>query len=286
MFCTNCGQNLNDKSTFCTNCGVGVKRRKKRKILKKILIGFGVLVLLSFILLYTPSSDDTITTTSNQTDNQTPVVNILCPSSISDDESSGGSGTIISDNGVILTNSHIIPQDKTNIHVDEEGCLVILPNQETGQPDQFYLAHPIVIGDLSDEYDMAFMDIYAAYYDEDEKEYKGVYPRKFPTYKCENNTPQLGDSVRIFGYPSINGGYSLTVTDGIVSSFSGDGIIYTSAKISSGNSGGLAVDKNDCMIGIPSKVSYEGSDSLGIIYSMDLVNQFANEVQTLIDKQR
>jgi len=43
-------------------------------------------------------------------------------------------------------------------------------------------------------------------------------------------------------------GYSLTVTDGIVSSLSGDGLIYTSAKISHGNSGGLAVDKNGCIL--------------------------------------
>jgi S1-C subfamily serine protease len=70
----------------------------------------------------------------------------------------------------------------------------------------------------------------------------------------------------------------------VVSSFPGDGLIVTSAKISHGNSGGLAVDKNGCMIGVPSMVSSDEAESLGIIYSMDLVRQFDDEVTTYVNK--
>ncbi|MDQ3008000.1 MAG: trypsin-like peptidase domain-containing protein [bacterium] len=210
------------------------------------------------------------------------VVNILCPSTIEGEKGSGGSGTILSDDGMILTNSHIIPQDDEYLNVSEDGCLVILPNPSTGQPEDVYWATPIVVPGISDTYDLAFLSIYAAYFDEDEESYQGIFPRKFPAFddttRCTNENVKLGESVRIFGYPAISGGYSLTITEGLVSSFPGEGLIVTSAKISHGNSGGLAVDKSGCMIGVPSLVNSDESESLGVIYSMDLINQFSEEI--------
>ncbi len=261
-----------------------------------------VVVTVVLIIIYSIFSEDTSTNTTstaptntsvvegyNQDEVASSVVNIFCPSTVKNEETTGGSGTIITEGGVILTNSHIIPQDKKNIHVDDKGCIVVLPNPETGQPKEIYLAHPIVIPDLSDKYDLAYVSIYAAYYDENEKKYVGDYPRKFPTFddtaRCTNENLKLGESIRVFGYPAISGGYSLTVTDGLVSSFPGEGLIVTSAKISHGNSGGLAVDKNGCMIGVPSLVSSDEKESLGVIYSMDLVNKFSEEVSTYLDEQ-
>lgn len=215
------------------------------------------------------------------------VVNILCPSSISDEESSGGSGIILSEDGVILTNSHIIPQDKDHLFVGEDGCMVVLPDPKTGQASEFYLAEPFVIQGISDDYDLAYMIITDAYFDEETGEYQGTYPRTFPAFddttRCTNEDLKLGEFVRIYGYPAISGGYSLTVTDGTVSSFPGEGLIVTSAKISRGNSGGLAVDKNGCMIGVPSLVSSDENESLGIIYSMDLINEFSSEVDKYLE---
>lgn len=220
------------------------------------------------------------------------VVNIFCPSTstVKDESSSGGSGIMLTEDGIVLTNSHIIPQNKTNILVDETGCLVVLPDPITGQPTEIYLANPIVIPGISDDYDLAYMQIYAAYYDEETKEYKGTYPKKFPAFddttRCNNEDIKLGEPVRIYGYPAISGGYSLTITDGVVSSFPGEGLIVTSAKISNGNSGGLAVDKSGCMLGVPSLVSSDENESLGVIYSMDLVRKFSSEVMTYLDNKK
>lgn len=263
----------------------------------------GVIVLLALYGTFgsAATSDSTFETTNidkatnqqlsgyNQEEIASSVVNIFCPSTATGEETSGGSGTIITEDGIILTNSHIIPQDKKNIHVDDKGCLVVLPDPKTGQPKEIYLSHPIVIPDLSDQYDLAYVSIYAAYYDEEEQKYAGDYPRKFPAFddttRCTNEDLKLGESVRIFGYPAISGGYALTVTDGLVSSFPGDGLIVTSAKISHGNSGGLAVDKDGCMVGVPSLISSDENESLGIIYSMSLVNKFSEEVTTYLDNQ-
>lgn len=236
----------------------------------------------------TPTSSDTnIQTSSNLTQGYdqdeiaSSVVNIFCPSNVSQDDSSGGSGTILTEEGIVLTNSHIIPQDKYGVQVDDKGCLVVLPDPQTGQPREIYLAHPIVVPDVSEKYDLAFMSIYDAYYDEDARKYMGTYPKKLPAFddttRCKNENVKLGEPVRILGYPSISGGYALTITDGIVSSFPGDGLIVTSAKISHGNSGGLAIDKDGCMLGVPSLVSSDDSESLGVIYSTELIRSFTSE---------
>ncbi len=303
MFCKNCGVQVKSGSKFCQSCGQEIKvgrltllRARFFEWLKEhrkgLIIFAGVVLLFVIIGLYDNSSTNQTTsnypavqtTSYNQNEIAASVVNIFCPSTRSDAEASGGSGTIISEDGLILTNSHIIPQDEEYLHVDETGCLVVLPNPTTGQPDGIYLANPIVLPGISDNYDLAYMNIYAAYYDTDTGEYAGTYPRKFPAFDTAIEcNPKLGEPIRIFGYPAISGGYSLTVTDGVVSSFPGEGLIVTSAKISHGNSGGLAVDRNGCMIGVPSMVSSDEAESLGVIYSMDLVRQFDDEVTTYIN---
>jgi len=297
MYCKNCGKEIKPTAKFCNNCGEEIKigrfnilrdnlafffRRHK----KAIFITSGIIFLIFILLIINTEtevgSDSPKQNLSNSFDQNkiaSSVVNIFCPSTVPDEDVSGGSGTIIDSNGIIITNSHIIPQDEKNLFVSEEGCLVALVDPITGKPESFYLAKPVVIPDISDKYDLAFMSIYSAYYDEEEQRYAGVYPREFPALDgCENESARLGEPVRIFGYPSISGGYSLTITDGIVSSFPEDGFIMTSAKVSYGNSGGLAVDENGCMMGIPSMVSSDENASLGIIISMDLINEFADKV--------
>ncbi len=273
------------------------KKYKDRLVRSNFGVWNWIVVIAVAIMLYAIYAGDTSSSNTSTTIPETKVVekdsqeeiassvvNIFCPSTSNakNESSSGGSGIILTKDGIVLTNSHIIPQNKTNILVDETGCLVVLPDSITGQPFEIFLAHPIVIPGISDDYDLAYMQIYDAYYDKEEGEYKGTYPKIFPAFddttRCKNENIKLGEPVRIYGYPAISGGYSLTVTDGVVSSFPGDGLIVTSAKISHGNSGGLAVDKDGCMLGVPSLVSSDDSESLGVIYSMSLVRQFDSEV--------
>ncbi len=300
MFCKNCGVKVKSGSKFCKSCGQEIKvgrftllRAQFFEWLKDhrkgLLIFSGIVLFFVIIARYdnsspiqTTSNNPAVRTTSqNQNEIAASVVNIYCPSTVRGENGSRGSGVIISEEGWIITNSHIIPQDQKRIHVDKSGCLVILPDATTGRPKDKYVAHPFVVREFSDKYDLAYLEIYSAYYDEDKKAYAGVYPRKFPifdTTNCDKESPKLGDSVRIYGYPEISGGYSLTITDGIVSSFPGGGLIVTSAKVSHGNSGGLAVGKNGCWIGIPSMVSSDERESLGVIISKEVVYKFVKEV--------
>lgn len=277
MFCTKCGNEIKGIVKFCTKCGnrfhIGQQPTRRRFFTKKRAVFFvatGLLLIIALFLYYNSHSSESI-----DYDIASSVVNIYCEGD-TEEEVFGGSGTIFTEDGLVLTNAHIIPESaKDDIYVDDTFCLVTLPDPDTGSPEEIYYAYPILVEELSDEYDLAFMQIHDVFYDHEEGIAYGEYPKKFSAYseqkKCSDYI-KLGESVRIYGYPAISGGYALTITDGIVSSLLIDeGLIITSAKISYGNSGGLAVDNDGCMIGIPSMVTGDENESMGIIISNDII---------------
>ncbi len=198
------------------------------------------------------------------------VVNIAC------DNNEGGSGTIMTKDGLILTNNHVITGAST--------CLVSLPDPQTGAPTEIYTAQPLVVPNLSQLYDIAVVQVTGSYVDSNRKIW-GVYPTIFPAYQspntCSKITPQLGDPITIYGYPVTSGGSNLTITQGIISSFSDNGNILTSAQVDSGNSGGLAVNsKTGCMVGIPSAVEEGNYQNLGVIIPTSVIADFIEKATT------
>jgi hypothetical protein len=293
MFCTNCGNNLDGKTKFCTKCGQENKKLNwfaKHK--KGLLITGGIIILLIIVgnIDSENSSNSTYQPTQNYAD-ATPnkdkiasiVVNILCTDG-TDNGSGGGSGTIMESSGLILTNAHIIPHYETE-NISDVGCIITLPDIQ-GKVKEIYYGQPIMIPDLSIEYDLAFVNITEAYTDDDGVVW-ATYPKTFDSLIdtiCENDDVKLGEPVRVFGYPAISGGgYYLTVTDGIVSSLPDDGTIVTSAKIAHGNSGGIATDQNGCFIGVPSMFQGDDAESLGILISNNIVVEFMNKAQTYLN---
>lgn len=289
MFCENCGNEIKEGPKFCTKCGSQFEQtqqteaKKKFFTSKKLFLTIGILGVATVALFsyyQNPSSENI------DYDIASAVVNIYCEGE-TEEETSGGSGTIFSEDGLVLTNAHIFPESaKDDIYIDETLCLVTLPDPDTGSPDEIYYAYPIFFEELSDEYDIAFMQIHDVFYDYEEGIAYGEYPKKFPAYadqkQCGDDHVKLGEPVRVYGYPAISGGYALTITDGVVSSLLVDeGLIITSAKISYGNSGGLAVDQNGCMIGIPSMVAGDENESLGVIISNDIINEFIERLDLL-----
>ena len=93
---------------------------------------------------------------------------------------------------------------------------------------------------------------------------------------CSNQ--KVGDHLSVLGYPAV-GGETLTVTDGIISGFETDNgyqFIKTSAKIDKGNSGGIAIEDNGCVLGIPTYIEADASGSIGRI--LDLGNLFQSSM--------
>lgn len=141
---------------------------------------------------------------------------------------SSGSGVIYSEDGLILTNQHVI-----------NGALriqVVIPDPDGG-PDTVLDAE--LLG-MDAEIDLAVIRIPGGPYK----------PAKLGSL----NDVELGESVIALGFPlsDLTGG-SLTVTEGIVSSTRNDGvrdIIQHQASVNPGNSGGPLVSRNGEIVGL------------------------------------
>jgi len=158
-----------------------------------------------------------------------------------------GSGSLISADGLILTNAHVVDD-----RYDEYSTLGIALTDRTDQPPELqYLAD---IDAVDYALDLAVIRIVS---DLDgnplaiQLPYVGV---------GDSDSVQLGGELRILGYPGI-GGDTITFTEGAVSGFTqergveGRAWIKTDATIAGGNSGGMAVDSNGFLVGVPTRAS-------------------------------
>lgn len=170
-----------------------------------------------------------------------------------------GSGTVVSKNGLILTNAHVvIPGENSPVDL-----LTIAPTVSADEkPHPSFTAKVVqadskldlavikIVGDLSgNPIDAASLNL--------------------PVVKLgDSDKLTLGDKLTILGYPGI-GGETITLTSGEVSGFTSEAgignraFIKTSATIAGGNSGGLAADDAGELIGIPTQLG-SGSDT-GIV---------------------
>lgn len=281
MYCKNCGYTIGSGDKFCKNCGQEAKLDKffilnqwLRNHRKWILVIIGIILVFIIISSQLSSKHTSYKNNMTQEDIALSIVNIFC-SSKDDKIQSGGSGTMFIEDGSVLTNYHVVA--KTDI------CLVTIPNATSGAPNEMYLANPLIVPKISEQYDIAFLKITGAYVDEEGNSY-GIYPNTFKVFNdgedCINYTPKLGEGIKIYGYPITSGGYNLTITDGIVSSFTDNGLILTSAKVDSGNSGGLAVNEDGCFIGIPSAVQTGNYQNLGVLIPANIILEFINQDST------
>jgi hypothetical protein len=219
----------------------------------------------------------------NQYDVFSAVAKIVCED---DEYYYYGSGTSIDNAGYVVTNLHVIDGD------DGLTCIIGFPDPRSGLIREAYWATPITDDENETGLDLALLSIETPVFDLDLNIY-GFYNRfinkTFPFYQesdsCLATIPQLGDHVYILGYPSLSGG-ALTITEGLVSSlYSASGYIITSAKISEGNSGGLAVNSRGCLVGVPTAIyADEQNESYGEIIDAEFVYSFYEAVLDDIDE--
>ena len=320
MFCQNCKNELSSNSKFCTNCGASANLIDKNSTdirddeIQNVINNFRlqdeknshnskskfpwlVFLIIAFIvfmlfLIFSdeddeliddngPSSSPSIVNSIDEEDLiKSSIVSIYCEDDSDDENAYSGTGAMISNDGFILTNSHLIPQDDEVLLTPSYGCIVTIPNPTTGKPKERYLAKPIVYHGLSDDYDLAFLSIYESVIGDSDKVSGGSAGFHSLEDICMNDAPKLGEIIRIYGYPMTTLNENLTVTEGVISNFDDSGLIFTSAKIDYGNSGGVAIDSNNCVIGVPSAIIIpEGAtQNLGIIIPIKLVEQFIDEV--------
>jgi S1-C subfamily serine protease len=179
------------------------------------------------------------------------VVQIIVDSVISGySEQWSGSGTIISADGLILTNAHVALGDR---FYPADRLTIALTVAEDQLPVPAYIAEVV---QADNALDLAVLRIV-----------KDINGQRIDTTGLnlpfvqigDSDALRLGDDIIIMGYPGI-GGQTITLTSGKVSGFTAEAgygnraFIKTSATIAGGNSGGLATDSAFRLVGIPTQV--------------------------------
>lgn len=169
-------------------------------------------------------------------------------------ERSLGSGVIISDQGYIVTNQHVIK--------DADEILVLLADGRDA------LAH--VVGSDS-ETDLAILRI--------------DLPKLKAISIATNSTMRVGDIVLAIGNPY---GLEQTVTQGIISALGRYGLqintyenfIQTDAAINQGNSGGALIDAYGNLLGINTAVYSKSNEfsGIGLAIPSDIVMQVMQHI--------
>lgn len=182
-----------------------------------------------------------------------------------------GSGTVISPDGLVLTNFHVVDMaahrerfaqweqeaatSGTALSFDlEERGVMILTSRDGGAPEPAYLAEIVV---LDKDLDLAVLHVIA----ELDGTTTNPVVAKLPYVAIgDSDAISLADPIDIYSYPQAGGG-SLTYTTGVVSGFNFEpGVkerswITTDATLSGGSSGGAAVNRRGQLVGVPTQGS-------------------------------
>lgn len=160
----------------------------------------------------------------------------------------GGSGTVVTPGGLILTNRHVLE--------NEDGSFATMVYVSfTREPRELPVqTHTAVVVDQSAELDLALLRI------TEDLNGKAVENPNFTWLALAPGGPDLGHELRCLGYPAIGGSgsvASVTMTSGVVSGFAVRKNVLqwlkTDCLISAGNSGGAALNAGYELVGIPTE---------------------------------
>jgi serine protease Do len=166
-----------------------------------------------------------------------------------------GSGVVISKDGYLITNNHVID--------NSDEIIVTLSGDKTEYPAK-------VIGKDADS-DLAVIKIEA----------KNLTPIKF----AHSSDLRIGDVIFAIGNPF---GIGESISQGIISALNKNRVginryenfIQTDASINPGNSGGALVDSRGALIGINSAIITRsgGNDGIGFAIPVDMVKNVATKL--------
>ncbi len=207
----------------------------------------------------------------------------------------GGSGSIIRSDGLILTNAHVAAPESPGI-VDQYGPAAAIANPEfllisttdgstdtTSDPE--YRARVVAADGVLDA---AVIQIYA---NADGSALDGGLD--LPAVSIgESAALRAGDDVTVLGFPALSGSVdSITVTTGAISTVLTDPDLGshwefdTEARITPGNSGGMAIDNAGLLIGIPTAVEFDpgGTGAIsGRIRAVDVVKPLVEQAEAAV----
>ena len=176
-----------------------------------------------------------------------------------------GSGTILSKDGWILTNAHVVERVGGGTFDDVVVSASIDPRRP---PVELFRAK---VAQVDEDRDLALVRISSGFYGQPLPS-----PYVFPTVEMgDAQLLAIGDPIWLVGYPSTGGQGSrvtITCTRGVVSGFEeGDlgPMMKTDAEITTGNSGGAALDEHGRLVGVPTSMVELGSGQVAYVHPLD-----------------
>lgn len=206
----------------------------------------------------------------------------------------GGSGSIIRADGLILTNAHVAAPESPGLSEQYDGLDIADPEyvlihltdgmSDTNSPAKYRARVVQADGYL----DVAVVEVYAQ---ADGSDLEGDVD--LPTVPVGSSEElRAGDDVTVLGFPAVaRSEDSITVTTGVISTIINDpelgprSELDTDARIAPGNSGGMAINNDAELIGIPTALVADlGSPVLsGRIRAIDSVKGLIERAEAATD---
>ncbi|MCK4635756.1 MAG: trypsin-like peptidase domain-containing protein [Candidatus Moranbacteria bacterium] len=180
-------------------------------------------------------------------------------------DESVASGTIISKDGLVLTNHHVVTDENEENYEVFGICIV---EDEEKKPNCTYTASLIA---KNESLDIALLQI-------NDKDIFSEDVKNFNYLDYKGKKIGMDEEVNVIGFPVI-GGKTITSTQGQISGYEekeGTKFLKIDAKIDQGNSGGTVKNSQGKFVGVPSflKSNYE---TLGYIIPLEAVRDFIEE---------
>jgi S1-C subfamily serine protease len=199
---------------------------------------------------------------------------------ISNSSTVSGTGTLIDNQGHILTNKHVIEESNSYYSPSSSILAICLTVSIDEKPKCSYTAEIVAIGD--GDIDLAILKIdkklnyTSGKFSTSTLGSNDLNSLKYKNILLESNTKaELKSPVNVIGYPGV-GGDSISLTQGIYSGNIDQTYFKTDAKVNSGNSGGAAFDNNNRFLGVPTAVS-GGQGNIGYIIKAQVVIDFIKQ---------
>lgn len=271
----------------------------KRKLIILIIIvaaiGGGTIALIHYRATHRHYTEAEILT-KIRSDILPSIVQVRCANENGGDEAYAGTGVYFldaSNSPMIETNAHVVLGDDGKYH----GCNIYFPRPSDGSfYDSVYTAGtPYLYNNLEAAFsgvtieglDYALLPINQSDNASSSFPFPPPKPNAYDAIvdMCQRDNPSydqiaVGNKIFIIGYPKT-GGDSLTMTDGIMSGFTGDNdeFLKVSASTNHGNSGGLAIGESDgCNYGIPTRMTVDQGSNLGYVLDAHFIRYFQTNI--------
>jgi hypothetical protein len=178
----------------------------------------------------------------------------------------GGSGCIVSEDGYVITNWHVVEALDGS---PADDITIGLSLDHSRPPVELFRAEVV---DYAPERDLALLKI-------TEGRYGQSLPPEliFPAHEFSEREIDIATPLQFIGYPWIGGTgsrASVTYTRGTASGFQRTSfglLLKSDGEINPGNSGGAAVDNRYRLVGFPSSVVFQDAGQLAYVVPVDAI---------------